>query len=155
MNDTGIRAPLQRYEMTLDRAGFAFATGGGLGGILVLLLVLAGGQSDPASLFAAWALGALFVTLGIATVAAPLWFVLHLLGCRQPWHAAVLGAALAMIVFVAGQTYGFGLLDMPPSDTRTLLYRWLSATATSALIALIAAGIALAMWRVAYRPVES
>ncbi|MCW4463750.1 hypothetical protein OK349_18755 [Sphingomonas sp. BT-65] len=152
MDDTAMRAPPRHYETTLDRAGFAFATGGGLGGVLVLLLVLAGGQSDPASLLAAWALGALFVTLGIATVAAPLWFVLHLLGRRQAWHAAALGAGLAMIVFVAGQTYGFGLLDAPPSDARTALFRWLSAAATSALIALVAAGIAVAMWRVAYRP---
>lgn len=150
-----MRARPRRYETTLDRAGFAFATGGGLGGVLVFLLVLAGGQSDPASLFAAWALGALFVTLGIATVAAPLWFVLHLLNYRQAWHAAALGAVLAMIVFVAGQTYGFGLLDAPPSDPRTMLYRWMSAAATSALIALVAAGIAVAMWRVAYRPALS
>jgi uncharacterized BrkB/YihY/UPF0761 family membrane protein len=124
-----MRAPQRRYETTLDRAGFALATGGALGGMLVLLLVLAGGQNDPASLFAAWALGALFVSLGIAAVAAPLWFVFHLLGWRRVWHAALLGAGLAMIVFVAGQTYGFGLFDAPPSDARTALFRWLSAAA--------------------------
>ena len=152
MDEYQLRAPPRRYETTLDRAGFAFATGGALGGVLVALLVLAGGRHDAASLFAAWALGALFVTLGIAAVAAPLWLALHALGWRKPWHAAALGAALALIVFVAAQTHGFGLIDAPPGDARAALFRWLSAIATSALIALAAAGIALAMWRVAYRP---
>ena len=48
--------------------------------------------------------------------------------------------------------------DRPTSSitahARTALFRWLSAILTSALIALAAAGIALAMWRVAYRPVQ-
>ncbi len=154
MDQDRLRAPSRRYETTLDRAGFALATGGALGGVLVLLLVLAGGQADAAALLAAWALGALFVTLGIAAVAAPLWLGFHVMGWRTPWHAAALGALLALAVFVAGQTYGFGLLDAPSADGRTTLFRWLSATATSALIALAAAGIALAMWRVAYRPAD-
>lgn len=154
MNEDRSRAPLRRYETTLDRVGFALATGGALGGVLVLLLVLAGGQADATALLAAWALGALFVTLGIAAVAAPLWLGFHVMGWRKPWHAAALGAALAMVVFVAAQTHGFGLFDAPPSDGRAALFRWLSATATSALIALAAAGIALAMWRVAYRPAD-
>ena len=154
MDEYRLRAPLRRYETTLDRAGFALATGGALGGVLVVALVLAGGQADAASLLTAWALGALFVTLGIAAVAGPLWLGFHVMGWRKPWHAAALGAALAMVVFVAAQTHGFGLFDAPPSDGRAALFRWLSATATSALIALAAAGIALAMWRVAYRPAD-
>lgn len=154
MDEVRLRTPLRRYETTLDRAGFALAAGGALGGVLVVALVLAGGQSDAASLLTAWALGALFVTLGIAAVAAPLWLGFHVMGWRRPWHAAALGAALALIVFVAGQTHGFGLLDAPPSDARAILFRWLSAFATSALVALAAAGIALAMWRVAYRLAE-
>lgn len=154
MDEDRLRAPLRRYETTLDRAGFALATGGALGGVLVLLLVFAGGQANATALLAAWALGALFVTLGIAAVAAPLWLGFHVMGWRKPWHAAALGAGLAMIVFVAAQTHGFGLFDAAPSDGRAALFRWLSATATSALIALAAAGIALAMWRVAYRPAD-
>jgi hypothetical protein len=154
VDEDRLRAPLRRYETTLDRVGFALATGGALGGVLVLLLVLAGGQADATTLLAAWALGALFVSLGIAAVAAPLWLGFHVMGWRKPWHAAALGAVLAMIMFVAAQTHGFGLFDAPPSDGRAALFRWLSATATSALIALAAAGIALAMWRVAYRPAD-
>ena len=154
MDEYRLEAPSRRYETTLDRAGFALATGGALGGVLVLLLVLAGGEADIASLLTAWALGALFVTLGIAAVAAPLWLWLHVIGRREPWHAAALGAVLALVVFIAGQTHGFGLLDAPPSDGRAVLFRWLSAIATSALVALAAAGIALTMWRVAYRPAD-
>lgn len=154
MDRQATRAPARSYETTLDRAGLALATGGVLGGLVVLLLVLAGGQRDPATLLAAWGLGALFVTLGIAAVAAPLWFALHLAGLRRARHAAALGALLAMILFVAGQTYGFGLFDAPPSDGRTALFRWLSAIATSALVAIAAAGIGAAMWRVAYRPAD-
>lgn len=154
MDEDRLRVPSRRYETTLDRAGFALATGGALGGTLVLLLVLAGGQADIAALLTAWALGALFVTLGIAAVAAPLWLGFHIMGWRKPWHAAALGAALALVVFVAAQTHGFGLFGGPPDDARTALFRWLSAVLTSALIALAAAGIALAMWRVAYRPVQ-
>jgi hypothetical protein len=145
------RAPC-RYETTVDRVGLALATGGGLGGLAVLLLVIAGGQRDPLQLLTAAALGALFTTLAIAAVGAPVWLALHIAGYRRAWHAGALGGALAMILFVAGQTQGFGLFGLP-GDSDTLLFRWLSALATSALLAAVAAGIAVAMWRVAYRPV--
>ncbi len=140
------------YETTLDRAGLALATGGILGGLTVLALVVAAGQRDPLSLAAAWILGTVFTTLGITAVAGPLWLILHLAGYRRAWHAAALGALVTMIIFVAGQTYGFGLFNAPVTDGRTLLFRWLSALATSALVAIVSALIATAMWRVAYRP---
>ncbi len=143
------RAPL-RYETTLDRAGLALAAGGALGGLAVCALALAGGMRDAASLLTMAALGALFTTLAIAAVGAPLWLALHVAGYRRAWHAGALGAGLAMILFVAGQTHGFG--GFGPSATDAALFRWLSALATSALLAAVAAGIALTMWRVAYRP---
>lgn len=149
-----LRGSSRSYETSLDRVGLALATGGVLGGVVVLLLVVAAGQRDPVSLLASWVLGTVFTTLGITAVAAPIWFALHLAGYRRAWHAAVIGALIAMILFVAGQTYGFGLLEAPPSDGRTLLYRWFSALATSGLLAIVSAGIAVAMWRVAYRPTE-
>lgn len=152
MNDIEMRAPSRRYETTLDRAGLALAAGGLLGGFVVLSLFLAGGEREALPLLGAWLLGTLFTALGITAVGAPLWLALHLAGWRRVWHAAALGAGLALILFVAGQTHGLGLVDAPPSDGRTLLFRWASATATSALLALVAAGIAAAMWRVAYRP---
>lgn len=140
-----------KYDTTLDRAGLALATGGLLGGFVVLVLVIAAGQRDMLALLAAGLLGTLFTTLGITAVAGPVWLVLHLAGYRRAWHAGVLGAVVALVMFVAGQTYGFGLFEGPPSDDRTMYFRWFSALATSAVIALVASGIAVAMWRVAYR----
>ncbi len=152
VTEHAMRAASRSYETTLDRAGLALAAGGLLGGVVVLLLVVAAGQRDALSLAAAWVLGTVFTTLGITAVGGPLWLVLHVAGFRRGCHAALLGAVLAMVIFLAGQTYGLGLFDAPPSDGRTLLFRWISAAATSGLIALVAAGIAVAMWRVAYRP---
>lgn len=150
-----VRGPITRatrsYETTLDRAGLALAAGGTLGGLAVLLLVLAGGERAAAPLVAALLLGGMITTFAIATLGGPLWLALHIAGYRRAWHAASLGALLAMLVFVAGQTHGFSLFDTA-GEGRALTFRWLSALATSALVATAAAGIALAMWRVAYRP---
>lgn len=151
LSETGMRRP-HRYETTLDRAGLALATGGALGGLVVAVLFAAGGQGGALGLVVAWLLGMLFMTLAIAALGGPPWLALHVAGYRRAWHAGLLGAVLAMLVFVAGQTYGFGLLAAPVSDAGTMTYRWLSALATSALVAGVAAGIAVAMWRVAYRP---
>ncbi len=153
MSDRAARASVPHYDTTLDRAGLALALGGALGGIVVLFLVLAAGQREPASLVAAWMLGMIFSALGIAAVASPLWLVLHLAGYRRAWHAVALGVFISLVLFVGAQTYGFGLLAAPASDLRTTLFRWISALGTSALLAIVAAGIALSMWRVAYRRV--
>lgn len=153
LNDFVMRKLPRQYETTLDRAGLALVTGGGLGGLVVLLLVVAGGQRDPLALMTALVLGTVFTMLGVTAVGAPLWLVMHLSGYRRGWHAAALGALLALIVFVAGQTYGFGFAGAPVTDGRTLFLRWLSALATSGLLAVVAAAIGYAMWRVAYRRV--
>ena len=153
MTDHAMRGVTPHYDTTLDRAGIALALGGALGGRVVLLLVYAAGQRDPGALGAAWLLGTIFSALGIAGAGGPLWLVLHLAGYRRPAHAATLGALIALVLFVGAQTYGFGFLAAPASDVRTTLFRWISALGTSALLAIVAAGIALAMWRVAYRRV--
>ena len=153
MNDHAMRASAPHYDTTLDRAGLALALGGALGGIVVLLLVFAAGQRELASLGAAWVLGTIFSALGIAGAGGPLWLVLHLAGYRRAWHAAALGAFISLVLFVGAQTYGFGFLAVPTSDLRTSLFRGIGALGTSALLAIVAAGIALAMWRVAYRRV--
>ena len=153
MNDHAMRAPAPHYDTTLDRAGFALALGGALGGIVVLLLVLAAGQREVTPLLASWLLGTVFTALGIAAVGGPLWLMLHLAGYRRAWHAGALGAAISLVLLVGAQTYGFGFLAAPPSDMRTWLFRWISALGTGGLLAIVAAGIALAMWRVAYRRV--
>jgi hypothetical protein len=53
------------------------------------------------------------------------------------------------LLFSAVLTDGFGLV-MP--DDASAPIRWISALAMSLLLAIPAAGIAVAMWRVAYRP---
>lgn len=141
----------RRYDTSIDRAGLALGVGSALAGLLVLGLVLLGGQRDPLTLLEAWLLGGLFSGLAITAVGGPIWLALHIAGLRRAWHAASVGALTAMLIFVGAQTYGFGLFAMPAIDDRTWLYRWLSALATSALLAVIAAAIAAIMWRIAYR----
>lgn len=139
------------YETTLDRAGLALATGGLLGGGLVLGLVLMGGQRAPLALAGAFVIGTICVALALTAVVTPIWLVMHAAGWRRPSHAALVGAVTALVLFVGGQTYGFGLFAMPATDSQTLLYRWASAFATAAILAGAAAVIGLVMWRIAYR----
>lgn len=143
--------PPRIYETSLDRAGYALAAGGALIGVLAAVLVAIGGALSFAAIAAALLFGTLGGALAIAAVGGPLWLVLHWLGRRGPVSAALLGAACAFVLFLRAQTFGFGLAEAPPTDPATLHYRWLSALATSALVAPIAAALGWAMWRVAYR----
>lgn len=141
----------RRYDTTIDRAGLALGAGSALAGILVLGLLLLGGQRAPLNLLSGWLIGSVFSGIAITAVAGPVWLVLHVAGLRRAWYAALVGALTAMTIFVGAQTYGFGLLAMPEMDARTLLFRWLSAVASSAILAAIAAAIGAIMWRIAYR----
>ena len=141
----------RRYDTTIDRAGLALGAGSALAGLVVLGLLLLGGQRDPLDLLRGWLIGSLFSAIAITAVGGPIWLVLHVAGLRRAWHAGLVGALIAMMLFTGAQTYGFGLLDMPSIDSRTWLFRWLSALATSALLAAFAAAIGAAMWRIAYR----
>jgi hypothetical protein len=96
-------------------------------------------------------IGSIFAALAMTAVGGPLWLVMHVAGLRRARHAALIGAATAMAIFVGAQTYGFGLFEMPPMDSRALLYRWLSAILSSAVLALAAGAIGVVMWRIAYR----
>lgn len=139
-------------ETTLDRAGWALGAGGLMGGAVWLLLAWGGGTATALAAATAFILGTVFTTLGIAAVGVPLWLVLHVKGWRRMRQAAMAGAAIGFMLFLFGQTYGLALFDAPPSDARSLLYRWISAAATSLLLAGVAAAIAVVMWVVAYRP---
>ncbi|MDF7776631.1 hypothetical protein P1X14_15345 [Sphingomonas sp. AOB5] len=142
------------YETTLDRTGFALGLGALLGGLAVLALVVLGGARDPLPLTGWFLLGSAFSAIAITAVAGPLWLVMHVAGLRRARHAAMVGAGAALAILVGAQTWGFGLLEMPPMDNNTLLYRWISAVLTSAVVAVVAGLIGLAMWRVAYRRVQ-
>jgi hypothetical protein len=141
----------RRYDTSIDRAGLALGAGSALAGMVVLILLLLGGQRDPLNLLGGWLIGGIFSGLAITAVGGPVWLVMHVAGLRRAWHAALVGAVTAMVIFVGAQTYGFGMLDMPEMDGRTLWFRWLSAAASGVLLAGLAAGIAAIMWRIAYR----
>jgi hypothetical protein len=145
----GARRPRRIYETTLDRAGHALGAGAGIGGVLTLALVVAGGQSGPLQILTALLLGTIFCAIGIVAVAGPLWLVMHVAGLRRGHHAALIGAASALAILVGAQSWGFGPAMSP--DART--YVWLSALGTGGLVALMAAAIGLVMWRIAYRRV--
>ncbi|MDT8759095.1 hypothetical protein MZO42_10330 [Sphingomonas psychrotolerans] len=142
---------MPRYETTIDRSGLALGAGSALAGSIVLCLLLLGGPRDPLSLLGGWLIGSLFSAIAITAVGGPIWLALHIAGLRRAWHAAMVGAITAMLLFSGAQTYGFGMFGMPAIDGRTWLYRWVSALATSAILASFAAAIGAAMWRIAYR----
>ena len=138
-------------ETSLDRAGLALGAGGLMGGMVWLVLAWGSNTATALAMATAFILGTLFTALGIAAVAVPVWTVLHLNGRRGMGEAATAGAAIGFVLFLFAQTYGFGVFDAPPSDGRSLLYRWISAAATSLMLAGIGAAIAAVMWAVAYR----
>ncbi|MES2057018.1 MAG: hypothetical protein V4564_13865 [Pseudomonadota bacterium] len=144
---------LRSYDTSLDRAGLALATGGLMGGLFAVLLVLFGGSWSLLPLVVAFIVGSIISAMAIIAIGGPLWLICHALGKRGPVAAATVGAVAGFALFLGGQTYGFGLFDMPVSDARTLLFRILSGIATSLVLAGFSAAIGLAMWRVAYRRV--
>jgi hypothetical protein len=141
------------YQTSIDRVGLAIGAGGLIGGAIALILSVLSGQATPLGAMAALVLGTIMTALGITALAIVPWTLLHVNGRRGPVTAAMLGAAIGFMLFLGGQTWGFGLFAMPPMDARTLFFRWASAIATSVVIAALAAGIAVVMWRVAYRRV--
>jgi hypothetical protein len=141
----------QRYDTTIDRAGLALGAGSALAGLIVLGLLVLGGKRDALSLVGGWMIGSLIAGIAITAVGGPLWLVMHVAGLRRARHAALVGAVTALAIFVGAQTYGFGLFEMPPMDNRALLFRWISALASSCILALFAGGTAVMMWRIAYR----
>lgn len=141
---------LHRYQTSVDRAGAAIALGALICALIGVALLIAGGQQNPLALTVALFGGWLLSAMAITAVAAPLWLMLHLSGRRSLTHAALTGAAIGLVLFTAAQTHGFGLGTAPLSDAATALARWASALATSLILALVAALIGAAMWRVAY-----
>jgi hypothetical protein len=141
------------YETSIDRMGLAIGTGGLMGGAIATALMILAGPASVLALAAALVVGSILTALAITALAVVPWALLHLAGRRGPVSAALLGAAIGFLLFLGGQTYGYGAFTMPIMDAGTLTYRWVSAALTSAVMAAIAAGVGVAMWRVAYRRV--
>lgn len=150
MNERATGA-VRRYDTTIDRAGLALGVGSGFAGLIVLGLLLLGGKRDALSLMGGWMIGSMIAGIAITAVGGPLWLVMHVAGLRRAHHAALVGAVTALAIFVGAQTYGFGLFEMPPMDNRALLFRWISAIASSGILALFSGATAVLMWRIAYR----
>ena len=146
-------SPAQRrqYETTLDRVGFALGAGGVMGGAIAMLMMAFAGGASIVALILALLVGSLLTALAITALAALPWTLLHASGRNGPVSAALLGGAIGFVLFLGGQTWGYGLFTMPAMDARTLIVRWASGIATSLVMAAIAAAIAVVMWRVAYR----
>jgi len=145
------RVALRGYDTSLDRAGLALAAGGALGGLCASVLVALGGAPSPLGIVVGFAIGMVITAMTAVAIAAPLWLLAHAFGRRGPGTAAAIGALTGFALFLGGQTYGFGLFAMPALDARALMFRWISAIATSLILAALSALIGLAMWRVAYR----
>ena len=145
------RVALRGYETSLDRAGLALGAGGLLGGAFAAVLVAFGGSATPFSVAVGFVIGTVITAMAVVAVAGPLWIVAHALGRRGPVMAMLVGTIAGFALFLGGQTYMFGLYTMPATDTQTLMFRWISAVATSLILAAISALIGLVMWRVAYR----
>jgi hypothetical protein len=142
-----------RFETSIDRVGLAIGAGGLMGGAIGVLLMAFAGTHDVGALIGGLLVGSLMTALSITALAAIPWALLHAAGRRGPLVAAALGAAIGFVLFLGGQTYGYGIFAAPAMDARTLLYRWASGLLTSLVMAAMAAGIAVVMWRVAYRKV--
>uniref|UniRef100_UPI0035C9B84B hypothetical protein n=1 Tax=uncultured Sphingomonas sp. TaxID=158754 RepID=UPI0035C9B84B len=147
-------AAVRGYQASLDRAGWALAAGGGVGGVFGAVLVTIGTGFDPLAMLVGFGLGAVITVMAAVAIGGPVWLLCHAVGRRGPWMAAGVGALAGFALFLGGQTYGFGAFAVPATDAQTLLFRWISAAATSVLLALVAALIGWTMWRVAYRRVR-
>lgn len=141
------------YEASLDRAGLALGAGGLVGGTFAAILVSIGSGLAPVTLIVGFVIGVLITMMAAVAIGGPVWILCHAMGWRGPGMALGVGAVAGFALFLGGQTYGFGLFDMPATDSQAVLFRWLSAAATSVILALVSALIGWTMWRVAYRRV--
>ena len=144
---------MRGYEASLDRAGFALVAGGLVGGAFAAALVTVSSGIAPLEITVGFVVGAVITAMAAVAIGGPVWLVCHAFGRRGPGMAALVGALAGFALFLGGQTYGFGLFDMPVTDAQTLLFRWISGVATSLILAAVAALIGWTMWRVAYRRV--
>jgi hypothetical protein len=144
-------AHTRRYETSLDRAGLALGVGAVLGGVFAALLAGMGEGAGAGTVATGFLVGIVVTAIIATAIGGPLWLVLHVVGRRGPLSAVLAGAISGFLLFLGGQTYGFGLFPEALLDTRTWLYRWASAAAVSLILAAISALIGWTMWRVAYR----
>jgi hypothetical protein len=127
------------YRTSIDRVGLALACGAGLAGLAASILVAVGGDGSGRAALVALLIGAIFAALAITAIAGPVWLLLHLSGRRGPAAAAWSGASIGFLLMLAAD---FGRDGDEP---------WPHMLGGALLAAALAGGLALAMWRIAYR----
>ncbi len=127
------------YRTSVDRVGLALACGAALAGLTACLLVAIGGESSARAALVALLFGGIFAALAITAIAGPIWLVLHLSGRRGPAAAAISGAGTGFLLMLAA--------DLGSGSAAS----WRHILGAALLAASLAGGVALAMWRVAYR----
>ena len=144
MGDARLGA-VQQYQVTLDRAGHAIAAGGLAVSTVATGVLFASGVRDTGSLLSAAFVSAFLGIVAIVAVGGPIWLALHALGRRGPAAAAGagFGAALLLALFAVA---------LMPANGGGMLERAVAAIATVLGVGGIGAGVALLMWRIAYRP---
>jgi ABC-type multidrug transport system permease subunit len=147
-HDSGAR---RHFETSGRQIAAALVTGSGLGGLLILMLLISAGQRAPLALVGGWAVGTLFAGLALAAVGGPIWLLLHAIGLRRGRYAAAVTGLLGLGLFAGGQGGG-AMFSLAPIDTRSWLLGLAFKLAQAAAVTLLAGGIGLAMWRIAYRP---
>ena len=147
MTDARSRGAAPRYTITPDRAGHAVAAGGFAIGATSLALLAFNGARGASSLVSAAMIATFFGVVAIVAVGGPIWLACHVLGRRGPGSAAGAGFGAALLLAAFAQAL------MPPSsaDADAAWAAAVNAVASSLGIALIGAGVALLMWRIAYR----
>ncbi|OAN66098.1 hypothetical protein [Sphingomonas sp. TDK1] len=141
----------RHYATSAAGIGKALVAGSGLSGLLILLLLIAAGQRAPMALLAGWAIGTLLAGIALAAVGGPIWLLLHAIELRRGRYAAAVTGLLGLGLFVGAQNGG-GMFSLAPIDTRSWLLGLAFKLAQAAAVTLLAGGIGLAMWRIAYRP---
>jgi hypothetical protein len=160
---------MQTYQTNLPRALLGIGVGIIAGASLTALWSLNGASYEDLAgpeiysyAVVVWVYAAVFWTAGLLLVACLPWAVLHWLGVRSWWGAAVFGAILTFAVSLGLLTHGFGL--NPPgsfssSDSggpewingHITPHGWANAARFAAVLAAAGALVGLAIWRTAYR----
>lgn len=143
-----------RYETTLGRAALALLAAAICGAAYLTILVL----TDQIDFFALHAVA--FLGLGSLVLALPVWWLLHRLGQRTPFQAAICGATLSLVSYLACRKLNWRYLaahfmgPAPVSDSVGAGY-WPAMIEAAVWVSIAGAIAALVMWRIAYRPARN
>lgn len=143
-----------RYETTLGRAALALLAVAICGAGYLTILVL----TDQIEFLPLVALA--FLALASLLLAVPAWWLLHRLGQRSAIHAAIWGAILGPVSYLACRELNWRFLaahfmgPAPVSDSLVAGY-WPAMIESAVWFSIAGAIVGLVMWRIAYRPARN